>query len=79
MSITAAVHRAARFHYNGAMKPGPAMDHRMPDLSKTSVPANPDREQTTVCPNCAETEQLAKVKGCIRCLRCGFKFDCNGW
>jgi ribosomal protein S27AE len=36
-------------------------------------------EEATVCPNCGETQQLAKVKGCIRCLRCGFKFDCNGW
>jgi hypothetical protein len=33
----------------------------------------------TVCPRCGESQQLAKVKGCIRCLACGFKFDCNGW
>lgn len=31
-----------------------------------------------VCPNCS-SEDLAKVKGCIRCLKCGFKQDCNGW
>jgi hypothetical protein len=33
----------------------------------------------TVCPHCGESEDLAKVKGCIKCLKCGFKFDCNGW
>lgn len=33
----------------------------------------------TVCPRCGESQDLAKVKGCIKCLRCGFKFDCNGW
>lgn len=33
----------------------------------------------TVCPNCGESHDLAKVKGCIKCLKCGFKFDCNGW
>lgn len=31
------------------------------------------------CPACGETRELAKVKGCVRCLRCGFKQDCNGW
>ena len=33
---------------------------------------------TDFCENCGETRQLAKVKGCIRCLRCGFKADCSG-
>lgn len=33
----------------------------------------------TVCPRCGESRELAKVKGCLRCLTCGFKFDCNGW
>jgi ribosomal protein S27AE len=33
----------------------------------------------TVCPRCGESQDLAKVKGCIKCLKCGFKFDCNGW
>ena len=37
-----------------------------------------DAEDTT-CPRCAESRDLAKVKGCIKCLKCGFKFDCNGW
>ena len=27
----------------------------------------------------AVLHDLAKVKGCIKCLKCGFKFDCNGW
>ena len=34
---------------------------------------------TTTCPRCGETRELAKVKGCIKCLQCNFKFDCNGW
>jgi hypothetical protein len=37
-----------------------------------------DSEDTT-CPRSAESHDLAKVKGCIKCLKCGFKFDCNGW
>jgi ribosomal protein S27AE len=37
-----------------------------------------DDDETT-CPNCGESQQIAKVKGCLRCLRCGFKWDCNGW
>jgi len=37
-----------------------------------------DTEDTT-CPRCGESHDLAKVKGCIKCLKCGFKFDCNGW
>lgn len=37
-----------------------------------------DSEDTT-CPRCAESQDLAKVKGCIKCLKCGYKFDCNGW
>jgi ribosomal protein S27AE len=43
-----------------------------------STPAGLDAEDTT-CPRCAESHDLAKVKGCIKCLKCGFKFDCNGW
>lgn len=31
-----------------------------------------------ICPNCASSD-LAKIKGCVRCLTCGFKEDCNGW
>ena len=33
----------------------------------------------TVCPRCGESLSLAKVKGCVQCLSCHFKFDCNGW
>jgi ribosomal protein S27AE len=39
---------------------------------------SPDSDETT-CPRCGESQDLAKVKGCIKCLKCGFKFDCNGW
>jgi transposase len=34
---------------------------------------------TDVCPRCGEAADLALVKGCLRCLKCGFKWDCNGW
>jgi transposase len=49
-------------------------------MSNTSPPRIPeDDSESTVCPRCGESQQLAKVKGCIKCLACGFKFDCNGW
>ena len=41
-------------------------------------PPTTDIDETN-CPRCGESQQLAKVKGCIKCLKCGFKFDCNGW
>jgi hypothetical protein len=34
--------------------------------------------EDVICPRCGSAD-LAKVKGCIRCLACGFKQDCNGW
>jgi transposase len=46
---------------------------------KMPTPAPPDDPEATTCPRCGESQQLAKVKGCIKCLACGFKFDCNGW
>ena len=55
-----------------------------PPPRSTLSPAAPasaaglDAEDTT-CPRCGESHDLAKVKGCIKCLKCGFKFDCNGW
>ena len=53
----------------------------MPEPSRQ--PAAGGRQETdtgdTVCPRCGESQDLAKVKGCIKCLKCGFKFDCNGW
>ncbi len=59
---------------------------RQPEGGPGTRPADagavPDRSgevEPTVCPRCGESQELAKVKGCIRCLRCGFKFDCNGW
>jgi hypothetical protein len=42
------------------------------------TPSSKD-DETTTCPHCGESRDLAKVKGCIKCLTCGFKFDCNGW
>jgi len=41
--------------------------------------ADVDADDATTCPRCGESHDLAKVKGCIKCLQCGFKFDCNGW
>jgi hypothetical protein len=32
-----------------------------------------------VCPHCSESVNLALIKGCLRCMKCGFKWDCNGW
>jgi len=34
--------------------------------------------EKVLCSSCG-SEELAKIKGCIRCLKCGFKEDCNGW
>ena len=46
--------------------------------SPSGAGASTDSDDTT-CPRCGESRELAKVKGCIKCLKCGFKFDCNGW
>ena len=46
--------------------------------AKSASAADVDAEDTT-CPRCGESHDLAKVKGCVKCLKCGFKFDCNGW
>jgi hypothetical protein len=52
--------------------------------TKSSAPVPPSVAPTApavpvdFCENCGETRQLAKIKGCIRCLRCGFKADCSG-
>jgi transposase len=48
-------------------------------LADKPTPPTPDNDDTTTCPRCGESHDLAKVKGCIKCLKCGFKFDCNGW
>ena len=57
-----------------ASPPGP----RSASSTDTAAPTGVDAEDTT-CPRCGESHDLAKVKGCIKCLKCGFKFDCNGW
>ena len=50
-----------------------------PNPIATASTAPPSADiATDFCENCGETRQLAKVKGCIRCLRCGFKADCSG-
>jgi ribosomal protein S27AE len=47
--------------------------------SRDEKPASQQDTDETTCPRCGESHDLAKVKGCIKCLKCGFKFDCNGW
>jgi hypothetical protein len=49
-----------------------------PAAIRSAQPAPAD-DDTTTCPRCGESQELAKVKGCVKCLKCGFKFDCNGW
>lgn len=36
-------------------------------------------EPADVCPQCSESHDLAKIQGCLRCLVCGYKWDCHGW
>ena len=50
-----------------------------PSPTPSPAPASDFDAEDTTCPRCAESHDLAKVKGCIKCLKCGFKFDCNGW
>lgn len=60
--------------------PGDRPDAKVPGRTANAEvsPELVDVEETT-CPRCGESQQLAKVKGCIKCLTCGYKFDCNGW
>ena len=39
------------------------------------------RNRKAAAPSCdrCNSTNLARIKGCIRCLKCGFRFDCNGW
>jgi ribosomal protein S27AE len=53
-------------------------DAPAPSGLRTPEPESSE-EATTTCPRCGESHDLAKIKGCIKCLKCGFKFDCNGW
>jgi len=50
-----------------------------PETSPTPVTPKDADDEATACLRCGESRDLAKVKGCIKCLKCGFKFDCNGW
>ena len=36
------------------------------------------RHCDAICPRCGSGD-LAKVKGCVVCLQCHYKQDCNGW
>lgn len=49
------------------------------DKDMAELPSWLRQKQQDICPACGESEQLAKIKGCIRCLKCGFKEDCNGF
>ena len=55
-----------------------------PDVSAKTAPVSSNAQRPpdvdgTACPRCGESLDLAKVKGCVKCLKCGYKFDCNGW
>lgn len=52
---------------------------RITPIRSALAPPQATDVETTTCPRCGETRELAKVKGCIKCLACNFKFDCNGW
>jgi hypothetical protein len=58
--------------YDQPTRPAPA------PAPPATLPSDLDADDT-VCTRCGESQDLAKVKGCIKCLKCGFKFDCNGW
>jgi len=60
------------------MTPGAPPPRPTPLPSPAARTTDLDDADTT-CPRCGESHDLAKVKGCIKCLKCGFKFDCNGW
>jgi predicted RNA-binding Zn-ribbon protein involved in translation (DUF1610 family) len=60
------------------MKSEPAQRAREGATLASSLRPESHDDETT-CPRCGESHDLAKVKGCIKCLQCGFKFDCNGW
>jgi ribosomal protein S27AE len=46
---------------------------------RNGAPAAKPAADRDVCPRCGESSELAQIKGCLRCLTCGFKWDCNGW
>ena len=56
----------------------PAASAKRPAVNRHPDQRPPDPDDTA-CPQCGESHDLAKVKGCIKCLKCGYKFDCNGW
>ena len=59
--------------------PYPGSVGTTPDSVGDAGRRGPQDTDETTCPRCGESHDLAKVKGCIKCLKCGFKFDCNGW
>ena len=70
-------------HYRRVLKPGspintPPIPSAAIDLSPKAAAPAARATPVDFCENCGETRQLAKIKGCIRCLRCGFKADCSG-
>ena len=61
------------------MNEPPRRDSPIANDSRVIDHQSPIDTEETVCPRCGESHDLAKVKGCIKCLKCGYKFDCNGW
>jgi hypothetical protein len=44
----------------------------------SEAPNSPD-EIRDCCDACGETRQIARIKGCLKCLTCGYKADCHGF
>jgi hypothetical protein len=57
--------------------PAPVPATPRPPLAAAGGP-EPGRQCDAICPRCGSGD-LAKVKGCVVCLQCHYKQDCNGW
>lgn len=56
-----------------------ALSPRVPSPTSAPTAASESQLAADICPRCSESVDLALIKGCLRCMRCGFKWDCNGW
>jgi hypothetical protein len=58
---------------------GPAKANLSVDPTRNPAAQRDSQLAIDVCPHCSESVNLALIKGCLRCMKCGFKWDCNGW
>ena len=49
-----------------------------PQAKTADFPQEAGRHCDALGPRCGSGD-LAKVKGCVVCLQCHYKQDCNGW